>query len=52
VQRDLHWLRAACAGVDAASLRERFVDLELFRKALHEARAHAIAQARGAQSQD
>jgi tRNA nucleotidyltransferase (CCA-adding enzyme) len=52
VQRDLHWLREVCAGVDAAALRERFADLELFRKALHEERAHAISHARSARSQD
>ena len=49
VRRDLEMLRAACAGVDAAALRERHPeDLDAFRAALHEARANAIAAARGA----
>lgn len=51
VLRDLTMLREACAGVDAGELRQRFPDdLEAFRAALHEARARAVAAARGATS--
>ncbi|MEZ6037311.1 MAG: hypothetical protein R3F29_07510 [Planctomycetota bacterium] len=47
VLRDLTMLREAGASVDAKTLRERFPDdLQAFRKALHEARARAIAAAR------
>jgi tRNA nucleotidyltransferase (CCA-adding enzyme) len=46
VERDLHWLRRACASVDATSLRERLPDVAAFRDALHAARARAIAAAR------
>ena len=46
VRADLDWLRATCGEVDATSLRERFPDLAEFRRALHEARAQAIARAR------
>ncbi len=46
VRRDLEWLREHAARVDATSLRERFPELERFRAALHEARAHALAAAR------
>jgi tRNA nucleotidyltransferase (CCA-adding enzyme) len=46
VRGDLDWLRAVCGDVDATSLRERFPDLAEFRRALHEARAQAIARAR------
>ncbi|MBL8753409.1 MAG: hypothetical protein JNK15_08925 [Planctomycetes bacterium] len=42
VVRDLEWLRARCASVDANALRERFPDLEKFKAALHEARARAL----------
>lgn len=43
VAADLHWLRATCASVDATALRAQHPDdLERFRSALHEARAHAI----------
>lgn len=46
VRADLDWLRATCGAVDATALRERHGDdLERFRAALHEARAHAIAAA-------
>lgn len=46
VTADLDWLRAACGAVDATALRERHGDdLERFRAALHEARAHAISAA-------
>lgn len=46
VRGDLDWLRATCGEVDATALRERFPDLTEFRRALHEARAQAIARAR------
>jgi len=47
VQREVQWLRATCAGVDAAALRERHADdLVAFRAALHEARAKALARSR------
>jgi tRNA nucleotidyltransferase (CCA-adding enzyme) len=46
VRGDLEWLRATCSEVDATALRERFPDLAEFRRALHEARAQAIARAR------
>jgi len=46
VAADLHWLRAVCGSVGATALRERHADdLERFRSALHEARAHAISAA-------
>jgi tRNA nucleotidyltransferase/poly(A) polymerase len=51
VRRDLEMLRAACGSVDAAMLREHHPDdLDAFRAALHEARANAVAAARGATS--
>jgi tRNA nucleotidyltransferase (CCA-adding enzyme) len=43
VAADVHWLRACCDRVDAAALRARHDDVEAFRRALHEARARAIA---------
>ena len=46
VERDLHWLREVCAGVDATALRERFPDVPTFREALRAARAKALAAAR------
>jgi tRNA nucleotidyltransferase (CCA-adding enzyme) len=43
VMQDLENLRAACSSVDATALRQKFPDdLDTFRAALHEARAHAI----------
>jgi len=48
VSRDLTMLREACSSVDAGALRQRFPDdLDAFRSALHEARARAVAAARG-----
>ena len=47
VSRDIGLLRRACGSVDARSLKQRFGDdLDGFRRALHEARARAIADAR------
>jgi tRNA nucleotidyltransferase (CCA-adding enzyme) len=47
VSRDLGLLRQACGAVDAGVLKQRFGDdLDGFRRALHEARARAIAAGR------
>ncbi len=47
VARDVRWLREVCVGVDAAALaRAHAGDVPALRRALHEARARAIAAAR------
>lgn len=52
VQREVQWLRATCASVDAAALREQHADdLQAFRDALHQARARALSRSRPALSE-
>ncbi|MGE3173648.1 MAG: hypothetical protein AB7O97_13575 [Planctomycetota bacterium] len=43
VLADLQWLRARCGAIDAAALRRQHPDVDAFRRALHEARARALA---------
>lgn len=43
VQTDLEWLQNCCSRVDAGALRMQHPEQEDFRRALHEARAQAIA---------